>query len=113
MVVLSECFGAVVSLGALYCCVAARRYQATGTVEVQNQLIGGMELSDVFNGEEMTPDAMTTGLDLQTQADVLQSDSLALQVIKELDLEHSRDFERVGLVSRVLNVLWPRRILTS
>lgn len=100
-------FGAVVSLGALYCCVAARRYQATGTVEVQNQSIGGMELSDVFNGQEMTPDAMTTGLDLQTQADVLQSDSLALQVIKELDLEHSRDFERVGVVSRVLNVLWP------
>ena len=98
-------FGAIVLVGVLYCAIATPRYVASGTVEVQNQTAGGMELSGVFNGQEMVPDAMTTGLDLQTQADILQSDTLALQVIKELDLENSHDFLRMGVLTRVLSVL--------
>lgn len=88
----------------LYCCVATRRYQATGSVEVQNPMVGGMELSDVFNSQELSTDAMTTGLDLQTQADILQSQTLALQVIRELNLEQSADFQREGVLTKVLSV---------
>lgn len=97
--------GGVVLLAALYCCIAVRRYSATGSIEVQNESMGGMELSDVFNGQEVTPDAMTTGLDLETQADILKSNTLALRVIRELNLENSPDFQRVGYVSLVLNLL--------
>jgi uncharacterized protein involved in exopolysaccharide biosynthesis len=74
--------GGVVLLAALYCCIAVRRYSATGSIEVQNESMGGMELSDVFNGQEVTPDAMTTGLDLETQADILKSNTLALRVFR-------------------------------
>jgi succinoglycan biosynthesis transport protein ExoP len=88
----------------LYCCVATRRYQATGSVEVQNPMVGGMELSDVFNSQELSTDAMTTGLDLQTQADILQSQTLALLVIRELNLEQSVDFKREGVLTKVLSV---------
>jgi succinoglycan biosynthesis transport protein ExoP len=98
-------FGAVVLLVALYCAIAVRRYTATGSIEVQNESLGGMELSDVFNGQELTTDAMTTGLDLETQANILKSDSLALRVIRELNLENSPDFQRVGYVSQALNML--------
>ena len=35
---------------------------------------------------------LTSNITLQTQAQILQSDSLALQVIKELNLEKSPDF---------------------
>ena len=82
--------GVVLLLAVVYCCIATRRYSATGTIEVQNESMGGMELSDVFNGQEVTTDAMTTGLDLETQADILKSDTLALQVIRELNLEAAR-----------------------
>ena len=89
----------------LYCCVATRRYEASGTVEVQNQMVGGMELSDVFNSQELSTDAMTTGLDLQTQADILESQTLALQVIRELNLEQSADFQREGFVTKLLSLV--------
>ena len=88
-----------------YCCVATRRYEASGTVEVQNQMVGGMELSDVFNSQELSTDAMTTGLDLQTQADILESQTLALQVIRELNLEQSTDFQRQGVLTKVLSLV--------
>lgn len=97
--------GVVLLLAVVYCCIATRRYSATGTIEVQNESMGGMELSDVFNGQEVTTDAMTTGLDLETQADILKSDTLALQVIRELNLEDSPDFRRVGYVSQVLSLV--------
>ena len=37
--------------------------------------------------------ATTVDLDLQTDAEILKSDTLALQVIKELDLQHNPDFK--------------------
>ena len=43
-------------------------------------------------GPESQSDAVDSNITLQTQAQILQSDSLALQVIKELNLEKSPDF---------------------
>ena len=43
-------------------------------------------------GPETASDAVDSNVTLQTQAQILQSDSLALQVIKELNLEKSPDF---------------------
>lgn len=98
-------FGTVVLLTILYCAIAARRYSASGSVEVQNASANGMELSDVFGGQVVSTDALTTNIDLETQASILKSDTLALQVIRELDLENSRDFQRVGVVTQVLSAL--------
>jgi succinoglycan biosynthesis transport protein ExoP len=38
-------------------------------------------------------DAMNASLDIQTQVEILQSDTLALKVIRDLDLEKTRDFK--------------------
>lgn len=95
--------GSVVLLTILYCCIAARRYAASGSIEVQNQSADGMELSDVFGGQVVSTDAMTTAIDLETQANILKSDTLALRVIHELDLENRPDFQRVGVLTRVLS----------
>ena len=43
-------------------------------------------------GPEAQSDAVDSNITLQTQAQILQSESLALQVIKELNLEKSPDF---------------------
>jgi capsular exopolysaccharide synthesis family protein len=98
-------FVAVVALAMIYCCIATRRFQATGTIQVENETAGGMELSEVFNGQVLLPDALTTGMDLETQADILKSDTLALRVIRDLNLEHTYQFEREGYLSRVLGLL--------
>lgn len=98
-------FGSVVGLAILYCAIATRRFEATGTVQVQNETTGGMQLSEVFNGQVVVPDALTTALDLETQADILKSDTLALQVIHELNLEQTAEFQRKGLLTRVLDLL--------
>ena len=53
--------GAVILPAALYCAIAVRRYAAVGSIEVQNETMGGMALSDVFNGQALSTDAMTDG----------------------------------------------------
>lgn len=97
--------GIVLVLAALYCMIAVKRYAATGSIEVQPESMGGMELSDVFNGQVLSTDAMTTGIDLETQANILKSDTLALRVIHDLDLEQSADFQHVGYGTRLLRLL--------
>src|ERR1700688_1393519 len=38
-------------------------------------------------------DSLSVNVDLQTQADILQSEALALKVIKDLNLEQNEDFK--------------------
>ncbi len=47
---------------------------------------------ETMMGPESQSDAVDSNITLQTQAQILQSDSLALQVIQELNLEKSPDF---------------------
>ena len=78
----------------LYCLLATRRYQATGQIQIQKDSAGafGLESSVMGDATGSTPDALDYNLTLQTEASILNSDSLALQVIKELHLETTDDF---------------------
>ncbi len=81
-------------LVALYCVFATPRYKSTGIIEVQrssSDLLGLENLMATPSGE--MGDALNASLDLQTQVEILQSDTLALKVIEDLDLEKTRDFK--------------------
>ena len=78
----------------LYCLLATRRYQATGQVQIQKDSAGafGLESSVMGDAADSASDALDYNITLQTEANILNSDSLALQVIKDLHLETTDDF---------------------
>jgi succinoglycan biosynthesis transport protein ExoP len=81
-------------LAALYCFFTSRRYSATAEIQVQKSSADGLGLESMMSsaGGDAT-DALDANITLQTQANILQSDTLALKVIEELDMEHTKDFK--------------------
>lgn len=85
-------FGA---LAALYCAFCTRRYEAIGTVQLQKENADAMGLESLMSGDSGgASDALTGNIDLDTQANILQSDTLALQTIESLHLEDTEDFRK-------------------
>jgi capsular exopolysaccharide synthesis family protein len=85
-------FSFVVSM-ALYCATATRRYQATGTVQLQKESTDGMGLESLMSSAGGgASDALDANINLQTQASILQSDTLALRTIDLLHMEDTYDF---------------------
>jgi succinoglycan biosynthesis transport protein ExoP len=78
----------------LYCMLTTRRYQATGQIQIQKDSAGafGLESSVMGDAADSASDALDFNITLQTEANILNSDSLALQVIKDLHLETTEDF---------------------
>lgn len=82
-------------LTAIYCALCTRRYQATGIVQVQKDDADAMGLDTLMSsatGGGST--ALEDNVELETQANILQSDSLALSTIESLDMENTYDFRR-------------------
>jgi succinoglycan biosynthesis transport protein ExoP len=77
-----------------YCLLATSRYRATGEIEVQKEspAVFGLESSVIGNAEGGDADSLDYSMTLETQARILQSGSLALQVIKDLKLETTADY---------------------
>src|SRR3984885_10571223 len=71
--------------------MATRLYKASAEIQVQKESADALGMGNMM-GAETASDAVDSNVTLQTQAQILQSDSLALQVIKELNLEKSPDF---------------------
>jgi polysaccharide biosynthesis transport protein len=84
---------AILALGALYCLVSTRRYQATGTIQVQTEIASGLDVDNLTGSGANPPDALNADINLQTQAAILQSNELALRAIRQLGLEGTRDFK--------------------
>jgi capsular exopolysaccharide synthesis family protein len=70
---------------------STRLYSASAEIQVQKESADALSM-DTMMGAGPTSDAVESNVNIQTQAQILQSDSLALQVIKELNLEGSPDF---------------------
>ena len=80
-------------LAAIYCTLCTRRYQATGTVQVQKEGADAMGLETLMNSATGGgSDALEATIELQTQSNILQSDSLALRTIESLGMEDTYDF---------------------
>jgi polysaccharide biosynthesis transport protein len=97
------------TLAALFCLLTSRRYSATAEMQVQKSSADGLGLDSMMSsaGGDAT-DALDANITLQTQASILQSDTLALKVIEDLDLEHTKDFKpRFNPIGWALGLVTP------
>jgi succinoglycan biosynthesis transport protein ExoP len=86
---------------------STRLYKGSAVIQVQKESADALSM-DTMMGPESQSDAVDSNITLQTQAQILQSDSLALQVVRELNLENSPDFHnRFNPVGWVLGLLAP------
>ncbi len=102
--------GAVFVLAVLYCVVTTRRYTASSVIELQKMAANSPSLDSLMGGASAgAGDAMALNVDLQTQSDILQSDALALRVIRGLDLEQDPDFKpRFSPLGWLLGLVSPK-----
>src|SRR5579884_185993 len=100
-------------LATLYCALATPRYQASGQVQIQKENIGSFGLDESVMGDAagQASDALDYNVTLQTEANILSSDTLALQVIKELHLETTQDFFPPGKSSALHRALFWKKPL--
>jgi polysaccharide biosynthesis transport protein len=82
--------GAVLALVALYVTFATRRYAGEATLEFDKQ---NADMLGVNRGVGENSDSLDYNIALQTQTEILESDTLALQIIKELKLEETEDYK--------------------
>jgi capsular exopolysaccharide synthesis family protein len=71
--------------------VATRRYRSVGEIELQKDTRSSLGLQT--DSEDAPSDALEVNMLIQTQAKILQSDSLALRVIEDLHLEQTEDYQ--------------------
>ena len=81
------------TLGLIYCLTATRRYESIGELQVQKTQSDALGLDASGNGGAAMGDALDANITIETQANILQSDTLALKVIKDLHLKSSPDFK--------------------
>ena len=97
-----------VSIAALLCIFMTRRYKATGEIQVAKQSSDELGLDRMKSDGDSAPDALEENIAIQTQAEILQSDTLALKVIQNLDLENNWDFQqRFNPVDWAVGLLTP------
>lgn len=87
-------FAGCLLLATVYWMVATPRYEATGEVEIQKDQSSPLGLMAMAGegARSASSDALDYDVTLQTQVDILKSDTLALKVIKELGLEKTKPF---------------------
>ena len=96
-----------VSAAILLCIFMTPKYKATGEIQVAKQSSDELGL-DGMKGGGAVADALEDNIELQTQANILQSDTLALKVIENLDLEHTKDFQPIfNPIAWALNLISP------
>jgi capsular exopolysaccharide synthesis family protein len=81
-------------LASVVCLVMKPRYKAEAQIQVLKHDFGTISLNDRGNlGAEDSGDALDFNLSLQTQVEVLKSETLALRVIRELDLAETPEYK--------------------
>src|SRR5450631_1889353 len=85
-----------------------RRYTASSVIQLQKSSSDSLGLDSLMGAAAGgASDSLSVNIDLQTQADILQSEALALKVVKDLDLEQNEDFKPhfspVGWVSGLIS----------
>ena len=92
------------------CVLMTRRYEATSVIQLQKSSSDSLGLDDLMGAASGgASDSLSLNVDLQTQASILQSDSLALRVIKELNLENNEDFKpHFSLIGWLMGLISPR-----
>jgi succinoglycan biosynthesis transport protein ExoP len=71
---------------------STRRYKSVGEIEVQKESNNSLGIQT--DSADAPSDALEVNMIIQTQAKILQSDSLALRVIEDLHLEQTEDYKQ-------------------
>ncbi len=79
-----------VLLGILALVFSTRRYKSVGEIELQKDSPSSLGIHT--DSGDAPSDALEVNMVIQTQAKILQSDSLALRVIEDLHLEQTEDY---------------------
>ncbi|MGD0913796.1 MAG: polysaccharide biosynthesis tyrosine autokinase [Terracidiphilus sp.] len=86
--------GLVFLLSVVACIFMTRRYQAEGVFELQKSSSDDLDIGSMMGqAAGGASDSLSLETDLQTEVSILQSDTLALRVIKDLNLEQNEDFK--------------------
>ncbi len=72
--------------------LSTRRYQATGEIQVQKDSSDALGLDSMMGSAAGATDALDANITLQTQAKILESQTLGLQVIEKLHMAETPDF---------------------
>lgn len=100
------------TLGTLASVFGPRRFESSARVEVQKESVDGLGLSSMMGDPAATSDALDGNITIQTQAKILESDTLALRAIKDLNLEATQDFKPkfslMGWIKSHLEAAGPR-----
>jgi polysaccharide biosynthesis transport protein len=72
--------------------VSTRRYKSAGEIEVQKDATASLGIQT--DPADVPSDALEVNMLIQTQAKILESDSLALHVIEDLHLEQTDDYKQ-------------------
>jgi succinoglycan biosynthesis transport protein ExoP len=96
-------------LAILALATSTRRYLSMGEIEVQKESTSALGIQT--DSADTPSDALEVNMIIQTQAQILQSDSLALRVIEDLHLEQTEDFRpKWSPVGWLFGLLGPRGI---
>jgi capsular exopolysaccharide synthesis family protein len=92
MIILYSCI-LLVLLATIKCLFSTRRYEANAAIQIQKDESDSLGIESALGSAEAgASDALDYNITLQTQARVLGSETLALAVIRGLNLEHNDDF---------------------
>jgi polysaccharide biosynthesis transport protein len=92
------------------CIFTTRRYTASSVIQLQKSSSDSLGLDSLMGAAAGgASDGLSVNIDLQTQADILQSEALALKVVKDLNLEQNEDFKpHFSPVGWVMGLVSPR-----
>ena len=96
-------------LAILALAASTRRYRSMGEIEVQKESTSALGIQT--DSADTPSDALEVNMIIQTQAQILQSDSLALRVIEDLHLEQTEDYRpKWSPVGWLFGLLGPRGV---
>jgi polysaccharide biosynthesis transport protein len=101
---------AVFLLAVMACVLMTRRYTAISVIQLDKSSADSLGLDSLMGAAAGgASDALSVNVDLQTQANILQSEALALKVVKDLDLEQNDDFKpHFSLVGWLMGLVSPQ-----
>jgi polysaccharide biosynthesis transport protein len=92
------------------CIFMTRRYTASSVIQLEKSSSDSLGLDSLMGAASGgASDSLSVNIDLQTQANILQSEALALKVVKDLHLEQNEDFKpHFSLIGWVMGLVSPR-----
>jgi succinoglycan biosynthesis transport protein ExoP len=96
----------------LVCIFSTRRYEATGEIQVQKDSSDALGLDSLMGSEAAGgSDGLEANVTLQTQAKILESQTLGLQVIDQLHMAGTADFQsRFSPIGWALGLVSPKGV---